>query len=57
VCIPPTLDEKSEGFTFIVDGTPKPVAPTVHDHNHFVEMPVIARLWSGSAKVRRDRWT
>jgi hypothetical protein len=49
--VAPALNEEVQNFTFIVDGSPKPIAFSPDHDDHFVKMPVIAGPWAGTAQI------
>ena len=53
--VAPALDEEVQNFTFIVDGSPKPIAFSPDNDDHFVKMPVIAGPWAGTAQIGSNR--
>ena len=55
--IPLRLHEEIQNLALIVDGTPQPMAPTVNNEDHFIEMPIVAGRWSHMAQVASDRGT
>jgi hypothetical protein len=48
------LDEEVQNLAFIVNGAPNPIAFSPDDHDHFIEVPLIAGPGPGTAQVSGD---
>ena len=55
--VAPGLNEKLEHLSLVVDRTPKPVPFPVNDHDHLVEMPVIAGPRTRASEIGGNLWT
>src|SRR4051812_39497587 len=49
--VPPALDENVEHEAILVDGPPEPVLRSADHQAHFVEVPLVSRVWQLAADL------
>ena len=49
------LDKEIEDFALVIDGPPKPMAPSADFDDHLVQMPSRTGLWTALAQIAGDK--